>query len=70
MNDYKALKKKTDAISNARVAIELKKARAAELRAKRAAEKIAKEAEEAAVRVQVAIERATNVARVEAKKAH
>ena len=42
MNDYEALKKKKDAISNAKVAIELKKARAAELRAKRAAEKIAK----------------------------
>ena len=34
MNDYEALKKKKDAISNARVAIKLKKARAMKLRAK------------------------------------
>ena len=48
MGDYEALRKKKDAVTDARITSELRKAKAAETRAKRLAIKTAKEAEEAA----------------------
>ena len=69
MDNYKALRKKKDAISNARMVAKLKKARIAELRAKWAAEKTALEAKEAVVRVQQAIKLMTEAVKAEAEKA-
>ena len=52
------------------IALLIAKAKTAELRAMQAAERIAKEAEEAAVRIQRAVEFAADVVKAEVRKAH
>ena len=56
LDDHVALRKKTEAVCNAKAAIDLEKARAAETRALLWNLKITREAEEATERIRVAIE--------------
>ena len=69
MDDYKAYRKKKDAVTNAKTMVGLREVKAITTRMRLAAAKTAREAKETAVRIKMAVDLAAEAARVEAERA-